>query len=277
MAKWSTKYKNDLPDSAFLYVGEGGALRYGERSRGEDPKGHYTIPKTLRKLPYRDKRGNVSQAHLANAYARLSAGSVDIPAAERRHLLRQIEKMADSSTRLSRNGVPEVVIRALPADLMEEFGAVEFPPYSHTPQAVEVYQKIQRGEGVDSNELLAAAGQLHHHGYRKLAARLTSLAKDPPSELLGVDATPTINMRLTAEELDGLGWIANRYESGRLLYGAYDDEAGTFEVDEVIAAYRATAGDGGDLGTVPNAGGSLAKKIDLLFDKSGAYWMEDDE
>src|SRR5690606_36715197 len=126
------------------------------------------------------------------------------------------------------------------------------------------------------NELLAAAGQLHHHGYRKLAARLTSLAKDPPSELLGVDAKPTINMRLTAEELDGLAWIANRYESGRLLYGAYDDEAGTFDVDEVIAAYRATAGDGGDLGTVPNAGRSLVKKIDLLFDKSVAYWMADD-
>ena len=171
----------------------------------------------------------------------------------------------------------EVVIRAIPADLMEEYGSVEFPPYSHMPLAVEVYQQIQRGEGANSDELLAAADQLRQHGHKKLAARLTSLAKDPPSELLGVDATPTINMRLTAEELDGLGWIANRYESGRLLYGAYDDEAGTFDVDEVIAAYRATAGDGGDLGTVPNAGGSLAKKIDLLFDKSGAYWMEDDE
>ena len=51
MAKWSTKYQDSLPDSAFLYV---------------DPKTRE------RKLPVLNRAGNLSVSHLNNAKARLN-------------------------------------------------------------------------------------------------------------------------------------------------------------------------------------------------------------
>lgn len=60
-ADWSTAYVNDLPDSAFLYIEDGG-------SKDSDGK---TMPRSLRHFPYRDASGNVDLPHLRNALARI--------------------------------------------------------------------------------------------------------------------------------------------------------------------------------------------------------------
>ena len=59
-AVWSTKFVNDLPDSSFALI-----LPGGEKEEGK------TMPRTLRKLPYKDAGGKVNVAHLRNALARL--------------------------------------------------------------------------------------------------------------------------------------------------------------------------------------------------------------
>jgi len=56
-SKWSTKYINELPDSAFLYIESGG-------TKDEDGK---TIPRNLRHFLYKDAEGNVDLPHLRNA------------------------------------------------------------------------------------------------------------------------------------------------------------------------------------------------------------------
>jgi len=60
-AEWTTKYVNDLPDSAFLYIEPGGK---------KDAEGK-TVPRSLRHLPYKDKNGNIDLPHLRNAIARI--------------------------------------------------------------------------------------------------------------------------------------------------------------------------------------------------------------
>lgn len=61
-AKWSTKYVNDLPDSAFSYIEPGGR-------KDRDGK---TIPRSLRHLPYKSHLGRVDVIHLRVALARLN-------------------------------------------------------------------------------------------------------------------------------------------------------------------------------------------------------------
>ena len=60
--EWTTKYINDLPDSAFAYISIGGK---------KDSTGR-TEPRSLRHLPYKDAGGNIDIAHVRNALARLS-------------------------------------------------------------------------------------------------------------------------------------------------------------------------------------------------------------
>jgi len=54
---WSTAYKNNLPDSAFLYIAPGGK---------KDSEGK-TIPRSLRFFPVKDSSGKVDQAHVTAA------------------------------------------------------------------------------------------------------------------------------------------------------------------------------------------------------------------
>ncbi len=79
-ARWTAAYKNRLPDSAFLLVEPGG---HKERRGGKT----YTVPKSLRKFPYKNVRGKVDLPHLRNAIAR--APVADIPAAEARRIQRK--------------------------------------------------------------------------------------------------------------------------------------------------------------------------------------------
>ncbi len=58
---WTTQYTNNLPDSAFLFIGPGGE---------KDDEGK-TTPRSLRHLPYRNENGDIDAEHLRNALARL--------------------------------------------------------------------------------------------------------------------------------------------------------------------------------------------------------------
>lgn len=60
-AEWTTRYKNDLPDSAFLYIEAGGK---------KDSEGKIK-PRSLRHFPYKDMDGKVDRAHILNAIARI--------------------------------------------------------------------------------------------------------------------------------------------------------------------------------------------------------------
>lgn len=59
--EWSTSYKNDLPDSAFLFIESGGK---------KDSEGK-TEPRSLRHLPVKDASGKIDLPHLRNAISRL--------------------------------------------------------------------------------------------------------------------------------------------------------------------------------------------------------------
>jgi hypothetical protein len=61
-AEWDAEYINNLPDSSFAFIEEGG-------EKDEDGK---TKPRSLRHLPFKDAEGNINKAHLNNALGRLA-------------------------------------------------------------------------------------------------------------------------------------------------------------------------------------------------------------
>jgi hypothetical protein len=69
-AVWSTAYKNNLPDSAFLYIESGG-------SKDADGK---TTPRSLRHFPVKDASGKVDQAHVTDALGRIPQSNVSASA-----------------------------------------------------------------------------------------------------------------------------------------------------------------------------------------------------
>jgi len=91
--EWTTKYVNDLPDSSFAYIMPGGK---------KDAEGK-TVPRALRKLPYKDANGKVDLPHLRNAIAR-APQTTGIPASaiasiqkKLRGILERMRKTAEIS------------------------------------------------------------------------------------------------------------------------------------------------------------------------------------
>ena len=68
-ATWSAAMVNDLPDSSFLYIEDGG-------TKDSDGK---TTPRRLRHFPYKDADGKVDLPHLRNALARIPQSSLPQP------------------------------------------------------------------------------------------------------------------------------------------------------------------------------------------------------
>jgi len=60
-AEWDPEYINNLPDSSFAFIEEGG-------EKDEEGK---TKPRSLRHLPFKDAQGNINKAQLNNALGRL--------------------------------------------------------------------------------------------------------------------------------------------------------------------------------------------------------------
>lgn len=86
-ATWTTAFVNDLPDSSFFYIAPGG-------KKDADGK---TVPRSLRKLPYRDANGKVDLPHLRNALARLSS-TQGIPADEKDRIRAKAQRLLASAT-----------------------------------------------------------------------------------------------------------------------------------------------------------------------------------
>jgi hypothetical protein len=76
----------------------------------------------------------------------------------------------------------------------------------------------------------------------------------------------TVPWSLNKDEEKALDFIAARYVSGEMLQQGYDPDAGTMDIQYAQAAFVATPADGGNVGTVPLAGGTLAKKIADLWE-----------
>jgi hypothetical protein len=98
LATWSTAYINDLPDSAFLYIGPDG-------KKDEEGK---TVPRDLRKLPYKDKDGKVDLPHLRNAISRLAQEKTDIPDSIKKDLLEKARRILEEYTKKESNSSEEI-------------------------------------------------------------------------------------------------------------------------------------------------------------------------
>jgi hypothetical protein len=82
-AVWTTAFINNLPDSSFAIILPGG-------EKDEDGK---TVPRDLRKLPYKDADGKVDLPHLRNALARLKG--TDASDAQKAKARATLNKAAD--------------------------------------------------------------------------------------------------------------------------------------------------------------------------------------
>jgi HK97 family phage prohead protease len=80
-AQWTTAFMNDLPDSSFLYIEDGG-------SKDSDGK---TTPRSLRHFPYKDADGKVDLPHLRNALSRIPQSN--LPAEVKASLTKKAEKI----------------------------------------------------------------------------------------------------------------------------------------------------------------------------------------
>lgn len=69
-AAWDTAYIDNLPDSAFLYIADGGT---------KDGEGK-TVPRSLRHFPVRDASGNVDVPHVRDALSRIPQANVSAQA-----------------------------------------------------------------------------------------------------------------------------------------------------------------------------------------------------
>jgi len=125
-AVWSTAEINDLPDSAFAFIEDGG-------SKDSDGK---TTPRSLRHLPYKDASGKVDPAHVRNALARLTQTqiSADAKDAARRKLVAAAKsvgvEVSDDEDEKDRVSTPVVVRADGNHDPTTETHAHSHPAYS---------------------------------------------------------------------------------------------------------------------------------------------------
>lgn len=85
MSVWSTAEINNFPDSSFAFIAPGG-------TKDDDGK---TVPRTLRKLPYKDGQGNVDLPHVRNGLARLNQTD-GIPADKKASIQAMFQKLLAS-------------------------------------------------------------------------------------------------------------------------------------------------------------------------------------
>lgn len=90
-ARWSTRYKNRLPDSHFLYVAPGGRK---ERIDGRV----YTVPRSKRKLPVISRSGDTDVRHVNNALSRLGQPKTQVPSSARPKLVKKALRLKAMKT-----------------------------------------------------------------------------------------------------------------------------------------------------------------------------------
>lgn len=130
-------------------------------------------------------------------------------------------------------------------DMLLTYYSNMFNAYIMSPDSVSEFVHILQNDGFNV---------VYHDQSNKLSQ--ASLKKK---------AEENLTLDLTEEEINGLAYAADRYDSAQILWDNWDSDAKTIPADAVREAYWATKGDGGNLGTVPLIGGTLANKISDLF------------
>ena len=83
MAVWTQKEMDELPDSSFLYIEDGGS---------KDSQGR-TVPRSNRHFPYADRQGNVDLPHLRDALGRIPQSSLST--AVKKHATDEAQRILD--------------------------------------------------------------------------------------------------------------------------------------------------------------------------------------
>jgi len=144
--------------------------------------------------------------------------------------------------------------------------------------AKKLYVKATDLELVTNYEVFQAAEELQRLNERlnsseldKLVKSLMQIAHTEGGDEEEQEYDQDQQFYLNEQELRALSYIAGKYSSARILLDGYDEESMTIPRSAVIEAYLATREDGGDLGTVPLAGGTLRKKIEQLWEEADAF------
>lgn len=82
--RWSTAYKNELPDDAFLYVRKDCVEYTDEQGRSH--------PLDCRELPVKNRQGNYDKAHVKNAISR-APQLKDVPETVKRQLQKKAQRI----------------------------------------------------------------------------------------------------------------------------------------------------------------------------------------
>jgi len=128
-AVWTTAYINDLPDSAFACIDNGGK---------KDEQGK-TVPRSLRHYPHHDREGKVDPEHLANARARVSQQGTT--SCGRNHLFNDHKLAADQASDEGRS-------------MSDESTVVQKPPRDNLVRSVMPGVEL-RHDGDDETPILA--------------------------------------------------------------------------------------------------------------------------
>ncbi len=140
-AEWTRAFINDLPDSSFLYIGPD----------GKKDEGGKTVPRSLRKLPYKDKSGKVDLPHLRNALARLGQPKTDIPSGVRSSLISKARKLL--GTQKESKMVKDQILKG---DNMSSKKSVSiFSDDEEKKKLRGVIEKLEKAESLESAKLLA--------------------------------------------------------------------------------------------------------------------------
>jgi len=154
-AVWTTAYVNTLPDSAFLYVGDGG-------TKDSDGK---TVPRSLRMFPYKDAAGTVDLPHLRNALARipqsdLSQDVKDKLTAKAQRILADAQKSVDGAAQAQRRAADPLRAKAEALALEHASGGMSLqrPPRPVTTKAPDLLPLKELKERMRAEMLTALSG-----------------------------------------------------------------------------------------------------------------------
>jgi hypothetical protein len=203
--QWTRKYVNELPDSAFLWVGPGGK---------QDEQGR-THPLTLRSLPYKNKQGKVDLPHLRNAIARLTV-TRDIPEVAKPKIKKRACKLleqhggqcstyaygggryaANASTNRNLALPPHIGL-----ELTEFKQGPETPTYALLAAALDYEPVSEAMVSESADELQELNLRLNNPRLDRLVTEMRAFAASPPSEY--VMAKPVVPNATT--ELDVPDW-----------------------------------------------------------------------
>lgn len=145
---WDTKYVNDLPDSAFLYIAPG----------GEKDESGKTKPRDLRYFPVYDAEGKLDVPHVRNALARIPQAK--IPDAAKEAAKSKAEQLLESTKAKDTKEVEKKITvgkvftiptgTALTSDTRNKLRAKLMSALSATNELIEVVSSLPIDDSADS-------------------------------------------------------------------------------------------------------------------------------